>query len=911
MESVRHDVNCLQDPRIDTRWKALQRVEQYYTGLSTPDAQKVYANELMKPLLKMFDDKRDRHREKAVQLVREMVSHQPYECMEWVLPVVVARLASEPAAEQAEPVRLEAMKLLCTCLETFPHDIFPRGFLDYFAAVIKACIKDGDPDMKLESCRCIRLLCTACREKTKAVALDLAKAVKPNLRVKQWKVRKACIEAFGNLICNGALDIIYDYRDEPNDTLTTRSFIKALVCDRSESVRQSTLEVISDWTMEITERTEMHRHFVPLVLLAMTDEIASVREKARQILLGLAAFFEMDNEDNRIDLDSRRVTLKDIKWYGDDTYPDMTFELPSKLPGTTFTDRPPIGARSVVAECCRTVIPNLLSDIVALEWAIPNSTVNRRMAAIRTLIVMLWFVESNALQFLQEILDALYKVLRDDDADVRREAFFCLQVIGKFHTPDNYIPLILSRNTEGEMSVKDHQQNPDDLEHRELRKRTLTVFSTTANTTRVNILIAFKYLLLGTVVLTADQALIITQAVTSADIADTEAPEQLLALLDLIMVLHNLLLKFEHVKPYESLEPPTEEAKDKVNAPLDFYIFFTLLEIQTCVDVRVIARSEEVLDKMSADLTQDPKGLYVRHFARAISDINNVPLSVLSKLLAHGGPMLRRHTESIVRVFVAHLRNVRYDVDVRSQLKCMMVLQDFILDVSATGVSFALAQLEDIIRVVIVPHGRWHVGGAAHLFRKVALGCLSALLVQKLLPPELWGPANGEADTDDERRAAERGRELLSSVFDTWKNSLDADDSELRAIVVKMSPYVIQLPILTTEAEDGMKELMLRFDDSNDIVRIQAAHAVESVFAILSKAALPAPVAKAFSDEKASGWVSTLLLHMDDANVELKETVCDCLVQVKQTHPAVVVKHAQQVRSKHMTTRLVDKLLES
>eukprot|EP01059_Diplonema_ambulator_P037329 TRINITY_DN9831_c0_g1_i4.p1 TRINITY_DN9831_c0_g1~~TRINITY_DN9831_c0_g1_i4.p1 ORF type:complete len:731 (+),score=244.37 TRINITY_DN9831_c0_g1_i4:156-2195(+) len=609
--------------------------------------------ELIKPLLKVFEDKRDRHRETAAVLVKENLKHLQYESMEWILPVVVSRLANEPAVEQAEPVRLELIGVLNACLQAFPHDIVKRGFLDYFAAVLKVCVKDGDPDMKMACCTCITHLCTACRENTKMVAINIAAAMKPNLRVKQWKVREASIKAFGQLVKHGATEIIYDFRDEPNEMLTTKAFLKALTCDRSESVRQATLDVVADWMMETTDRLDMHRHFVPIVLLAMTDEIEEVRAKARHIMMGLAAFYEMDNEDNRIDIDSRRITLKDIKWYADDTYPDMTMSIKSNLPGTDLRERPPIGARLVVAECCRTFIPSLLQDIIALEWTISNSNVNRRTAAIRILIMTLWFIESNALQYMQGILDALYKVLRDDDAAIKNEAYFCLELMGKLHNPDNYIPLLLTKSDKGSLEIQEQAADDSEVEHREIRRRTLTIFSTTANTTKVNILIAFRYLLMGSSVLSEEQACIITQAVTSNDVVDSEAPEQLMALAQLIEVFQELLLRFGHIKKYEDTASGYEG-----ETPLDFYLFFTLLDIQTCVDVKVTAEAQRVLDKLNACLTGSTTGLYTKHFLRSIADIKNVPLPVLKMLIKHGGPMLTKYTSNIVDIFLSYLHNV-------------------------------------------------------------------------------------------------------------------------------------------------------------------------------------------------------------------------------------------------------------
>ena len=292
--------------------------------------------------------------------------------------------------------------------------------------------------------------------------------------------------------------------------------------------------------------------------------------------------------------------------------------------------------------------------------------------------MLLWFIEGNALQYMQGILDALYKVLRDDDAEIKLEAFVCLELMGKLHDPSNYLPLVLTTSGEGAASggslVVAEKENLDNVERREVRRRTLTVFSTTANTTKINILIAFKYLLLGATKMDREQAAVITRAVTSPDVVDLEAPLQLHALLDLLSVLKDIFLKFEVIAPYAAGAVSATES-------LDFQFFFTLLDVQSCVDVTVQAKASSELASLSTALTGSADALYATHFVRAISDKGNIPLSVFSKLLQHGGAMLGRHTTDVVDIFLVHLHNVRYDVDVRDKLNCMNLLNEFVLKV--------------------------------------------------------------------------------------------------------------------------------------------------------------------------------------------------------------------------------------
>ena len=568
------------------------------------------------------------------------------------------------------------------------------------------------------------------------------------------------------------------------------------------------------------------------------------------------------------------------------------------------------GARLVVADCCRTFIPKLLSDINSLEWNIPNSTLNRRIVAIRTLITTLWFIETNSLQYMQSILDSLYKVLRDDDPVVRNESYFCLELIGKLHTPDNYIPLILTSDSRVKEPIKAEDEM---VEHREVRRRTMTIFSTTANTTQVSILIAFKYLLLGTVVLTREQAETIILALTSDDVVVLEAPELLMALLQLFRTCQQTFVRFgllsssqqQHVDPQEG------NTADGTMS-LDFEIFYTLLTIQSCEDQKVVAEAENVLSELSEIVTGDPHGLYLRHFLASLTpknkEDNKIPVSVFSKLLQYGGPRLKEFTVQVCETFLTQLYKVRYDVDAKFQLKYMTLLHDFILSTKQYDITLPNEQVEQILRIIIIPNSKWHAGGSSSLFRKVSLGALGSLLVQGLIEFKVKA---SNPDDEDEVKECTAAQDLLTEVADCWRNSLDSDDSELRLVVTKMSPFIFRLPLLSPESTDGMRELINRLDDSNDVIRTQTATSVEHIFSQFRSGSLPPSVTSALAVDKVPDYISSLLLHMDDPCLDLKTELCNCLIEVKRSFPDLVVQQARAVRDKHSTTRHIDLVLEA
>ena len=132
--------------------------------------------------------------------------------------------------------------------------------------------------------------------------------------------------------------------------------------------------------------------------------------------------------------------------------------------------------------------------------------------------------------------------------------------------------------------------------------------------------------------------------------------------------------------------------------------------------------------------------------------------------------------------------------------------------VQANKVTLLPSHLEQLLHVVVFEHGRWHVGGAAHLFRKVSLSILSSLLVQDIFPVAMWVPhVEGDPYSDEVRKVKDDARNLLTELVDTWRNALDADDAELRLVVVKMSRYIMRMPILEPDSTESIKELLQRY----------------------------------------------------------------------------------------------------
>ena len=201
-----------------------------------------------------------------------------------------------------------------------------------------------------------------------------------------------------------------------------------------------------------------------------------------------------------------------------------------------MVQRPYLGARYVVAEVVRSILDKTLQDCVAMDWTIPFSKHNKRVVALRSLAMMIYFSETNIVQFAQQILATLYKSIKDDNEMVRTESLVCIELLGKFVTPDQYLPFIISQPDALARQQEEAAANDVEVQRSKTKTVTLTsatgqppqplptLFSTSAAATKSSVLTAFRYILFGSkATLTPSQATQIVRALTHADLFDLDS----------------------------------------------------------------------------------------------------------------------------------------------------------------------------------------------------------------------------------------------------------------------------------------------------------------------------------------------------------------------------------------------------
>lgn len=906
METISKDINGLQSAERGVRKSSFEKVLRVISDpqctLSKDDQFQV-----LKAALRGFEDKTEKCRELAILIATDLVPRLSADALDWTLPSIVARIGLEPVAEESEELRLQLLRLATLCIDTFPHEIGPRNFMDYFRVLLENCLKDPYPDLKKLACLGCQRLCEIEPKKVKHLAVPLAKVVKNMcLQHKHGVVRAEAVRTFSALLSHGAVELLGDMKDE-QDNRTTVYWLYILCCDNSDSVRSAVVAFLSKMLLDIPERGDQHRRLLPHLLVLLTDEQESVRVAANSVLLGMGKLYMIDNEDNSVNIEKRRITMKDIEWYGDDDYPDMTLQTVSTVTIPNLLSRPHLGSRYVVAEVARSVLDKVLVDCLAMDWTIPFSKFNKRVVALRCLQMLILFSETNIVQYAQQILAALYKSIRDDNESVRTESLVCVELMGKFLTPDQYLPFIITQPAVETQEVPD-PESQGDLRVERSRTKTVTVisagevgsvhqhlptlFSTAPHSTRASILVAFKFILLGSKqTLTSQQATMIVKAVTSGDLVDLDAPELLLSLVDLINSFSEVLASRGFVSTPEAPMPDAVRL-DAKQRTLDSMLLYALLCMKQCSSAAVVSAIDSTLTKLSMLVTGSNDELFSVHFGRLLlRHHSQMPVCAFSDLVLRASN-IQYYTAELAAVFVARLTEVNLALRVTSELQYFSVLEGLL---RGRKVKFTASQLEELLRSVILHHATFRPGGPAHLFRKIAIGCLSAAL-------------HPFHRTSLKETLSDEGNALAEKCISAWLGAIDSDDADMRLVCIAVAPDIVQLPMSPGCAADTWEHLLLRFDDSNDLLRVEVAAALHNA---LRDHDLMSGALKSEIRQKLAISVKKLLIHMDDVDETsgIKAAVSNCLKELCRAGKDVVVALVQQARGKHHTPRYCDDVL--
>ncbi|KPI89518.1 hypothetical protein ABL78_1394 [Leptomonas seymouri] len=858
---------------------------------------------IIRACLKGFEDSSERAREEAVRITSELLPRQNASILDWVLPSVVTRIGIVPVVEESEEIRLLLLRLGAACMACFPHDIGPRNYIDFFQVLLENCFRDPFPDLKKEACKAACQLCVIEPKEVKAITVPLAKAVKGAcLMHKHSAVRAEAASTLAVLFRCGASEVLKDGKDEPENR-TTASELFVLCNDHSEPVRLAVLETLSCALLDIKERVEMHAKYLPHLLLLVTDSFDAVRARAHEILERIGQLYMIDNEDNRIDMANRRVTMKDIEWYGDDEYPSMDLTSAVAQKYDIFASRPSLGTRYVVADSVRVFLDRILADVTAVDWVIPFSTNNRKVVALKLLWTTIYFCEKSSVQFTERVLSAVYKAFTDELATVKDEAALCIEVLGKFLVPDQYLPFLIAKpqaaspSAAGEDAAivqKSRSKTVILTSVDEVAAPTPTLFSTAAVAVKCSILRTLAFLIEGSKdKLTGAHATRITQALVANDLIECENESLLLALLDTMQSTFAVFVERGFMaSPQQPL--PESILNDPKQRTLDSIALYALLRIKSAGIPSVQVKASDTTAALSSLVTGSTTGIYTLHVERLLTRYGAaLPVIAFSDLVLHA-ECISTLGGLLTNIFVSRLSEINFAVKVTEELRYLTVLERLLWNKT---VAFQPSEVHELLRAIVLPLATFQPGNTAHLFRKVAVNCLCALVdpsYRDALRPQL----------------EENGCALSTKLINAWCSASDADDGEMRLVCMSVLHEVCALPMMKGSAHEIIQSVLLRFDDSNELVRLRS-----SAELLKTLEGSSAGTALFVMDEISSQMVPLVkkaLIYLDDTeeSVGIRPVLATVLKKLGDVSPNIVVDLTRSALERHAEKQYCQDILQ-
>ncbi|AIO01463.1 hypothetical protein LPMP_331710 [Leishmania panamensis] len=845
---------------------------------------------IIRSCLKGFEDASERSREEAAQITIELLPGQDASILDWVLPSVVTRIGVVPVAEESEEIRLLLLRLGAACMTYFPHDIGARNYIDFFLVLLENCFRDPFPDLKKEACKATCQLCSIEPKQVKAISIPLTKVLKDScLLHKHSAVRCEAAQTLTVLFRCGASEALKDGKNDP-ESRTMASELFVLCNDHSEPVRLAVLSVLSCALLDVKERLEMHAKYLPHLLILVTDPFDAVRNMAHKILEQVGQLYMIDNEDNRIDMANRRITMKDIEWYGDDEYPSMTFTTPSAEHYEIVQRRPSLGTRYAVADSVRGFLEKILGDITAVDWVIPFSTNNRKVVALKLLWTTIYYCEKSCVQFTERILNAVYKAFADENVEVKQEATFCIEMLGKFLVPEQYLPFLIAKpaanaDPYADVSVIERSRNKtvvltslDDS-----CRVTPTLFSTAAVTVKCSILQALAYLIEGSKEkLTPGHSTLIIQALTTSDLIECENEHLLTALLATLQKVISVFVARGFIASPERPHPK-EVLCDPKQRTLDSIILHSLLRIKSTEIPVVQLKAGEVITMLSTLVTGSLTGIHTLHVGRLLSRYGAaLPVSAFSDLVLNADSVgtLGR---VLTNIFESRLTDVNFAVKVTEELRYFTVLEKLLW---CRTEAFGPSEVTELLRAVVLPLATFQPGNTAHLFRKVAVNCLCALL----------DPVY--CDTLQEE-LVKNSSVLSTTIINTWCAASDADDGEMRLVCMSVLGEVCRLPMLKGAAHEIIQSVLLRFDDSNDFIRLRTSN---ELIRLLADDWGASPFIVEELSAQVVPLVKKMLVYLDDTEetIGIRPSLAGALKRLGDISPHIVVDLTRSALGRHM-----------
>lgn len=920
--SVRRDINCLCDTDRAVRRGAVVKLEKALlsggkTQVAPAYLQRLFLEELHKPLFRMFADQGEKCREVSLSMTLRFSDLLPVQEVENVLPLLLAallgRFRSQPFPEQSEELRLEALRVLSHLFDVCKEKLNPFAS-DILDALSKA-LTDSCPDAKKECCEITKKVSQYFdAERVSRAANPLVGSLLANLKHQQWKVRRATLESIGALLLQEATMM-----DHMEDVLP---HLNALLNDRTPGVRQSLAETLERWLIKGLsfrvlpasnnfdddgpegfekfesrllilllgvaadeeaeqvgaialgglERVAALKHEVLLKRAAKEREREEARRKAKEAREGKAeGYMEQEPEE------SKNPKCQDPEVVAAFDYASVLPLLPEpfaagRLPAPLTT--------TYVKMHLSSILPQVLGNLT--QW-----TTEIRESAARLLQVMLVVANKHIAPFLDAVLVHLYKAQGDDDQKVSTISRLCASMVGVFLESEMVLEIVgrhLGLKHEGgqRKGTSFDELWPQDKHGRQTTRTVQDVLSgvknfaaTTAESRRQVFIVLAKLL-----------------HPTSATSGDFRRP--------LTQQEVKLALRFLEEGVRSELLPAVLAATESLlqagqGACVDEWprIFDLLLRMKSGEECNVQTVDANI-DHLARLLGRSQLQLYEEHLRSRLGELlqgadavlwedTSPNRHILETLLRNAGAAVADHVGKLMPVLARQASPEDASASARVDL---LGLVHFLVNEEDAALGEAVKENSlALLDGVLLPNCSWRPGQSNGKIRRGGMVCVHAILRRHLVPPAVLNEVFVDLMPI-----------LKSCLDDSWS----PDNRMIACLVLSCTLSDLQAEINGEQLREVYPELLKRLDDSNDKIRVAVCEALDVFFKCLPHN---------WSRSLFEYILRNLFVHLDDPNPEIQQGIYTVLQSAVHQDYATFLKEAQSAVSKSSHPRLCEELV--
>ncbi|XP_071267751.1 dynein axonemal assembly factor 5 isoform X2 [Salvelinus alpinus] len=516
----------------------------------------------------------------------------------------------------------------------------------------------------------------------------------------------------------------------------------------------------------------------------------------------------------------------------------------------TPPDLYPAGVARPGLGCRELVVRNLSNLLPALARDVFDWVAGTRVKTAQLLYALLLHAEDHCTQHLQLLLSTLYRTCNDPESHVVTNCLRSAKLLGTFVSPEVFLKLLLV-----------HLETPSSSPHTPLMVLAAVLGGCSGDLLKPHLQKIADTLVQPDVCQEYQQAVYLDQLLSCVDVllsvCEKDCCSVSLQLLQVLVTVQSL-----------STEPLlTDKAEQSVVSLCKVQVLPTVVDLYR-------QHMDQLLQWLSASqktwTSYSPQRLQLQVIA------------------TQSGPVIGEFLPLLMPLLQNCLDPER---DPEMRLHMFTMLSKLLLDATHTLDSQGrfCEHLDVFLLELLLPNLVWKAGRTAAAIRTSALSCLLALLQGGAIPPS-------QLLAVEERLSPQ----VLSAL---------EEDSQLsRLLACRSLSTLLKLigPSLHPDALNNIyPEVLKRLDDSSEEVRGVALRALGLWLASLGK-----DYNSQLYSQHLEVLFQQLLLHLDDPDSRVQDTVLEVLKTGSGVHPALLKQEVEAVRDKQRTPVYCDQLLQ-